>query len=344
MMILERFRAAAACCVLAFMLAGGAAAADDVAAVVNGRRISYAELDQAAAAKLYAIEQQKYVVRKAALDAAIADALVEQEAAKRNLTPEAFRAELMGPEVEVPAETLEERYAESVAGFGSMSPAEAKERLRADLASQARMRRYREQLAALREKAVVTIVLAEPRLPLPAADEAPSLGNAQAAVTVTLFSDYTCSFCKAAQQPLRELVREHGDGVRVVFRHLPLRQGGPAADAAAAAVCAQRQGVFRELNDLLFAGAARSAAAIREAAGTLGVDRTAFEDCLDAASTRAEIAADVRLAKLGGVTGTPAFFVNGRRVPPGGVDAVRRAVEAELTDFPRTHPPTGGNP
>ena len=118
-----------------------------------------------------------------------------------------------------------------------------------------------------------------------------------------------------AESVIRELLVDFGDDVRYVWRHLPLNDVHPRAQAAAeAAEAAALQGAFWEMHDLLLdhQDALRPPDLIRYAA-ELGLDVERFEDDLRKHAGAARVAEDVDSADLSGVSGTPTFFVNGRR-------------------------------
>jgi Na+/H+ antiporter NhaA len=139
-------------------------------------------------------------------------------------------------------------------------------------------------------------------------------GPAEAPVTVVEYGDFECPFCGQAEPAVRELLAEFGD-VRYVWRHLPLTDVHPRAEVAAeAAEAAAAQGAFWEMHDLLLDR--QDALRVSDLIGyaeNLGLDVERFEDDLRQSAGAGRIAADVDSADLSGVSGTPTFFINGRR-------------------------------
>lgn len=134
-----------------------------------------------------------------------------------------------------------------------------------------------------------------------------------ALVTVVLFSDFQCPFCKSANEPLEAALAKHGDSVRLVFKHFPLPFHEQADEAAAAGVLAQRAGKFWELHDLMFANQEElSVAALQgylEQIGVEGVDlASAMEDDPELGEV---IRRDMGMGIEAGVNGTPTLFING---------------------------------
>jgi Na+/H+ antiporter NhaA len=139
-------------------------------------------------------------------------------------------------------------------------------------------------------------------------------GPDKAPVTIVEYGDFECPYCGQAEPVVRELLHDFGD-LRYVWRHLPLNDVHPHAQAAAeAAEAAGRQGKFWEMRDLLFdhQGALTSRDLIRYAE-SLGLDTGKFAAELRKHSGAAHVSEDVDSADLSGVSGTPTFFVNGMR-------------------------------
>jgi Na+/H+ antiporter NhaA len=139
-------------------------------------------------------------------------------------------------------------------------------------------------------------------------------GPEDAPVTVVEYGDFECPYCGQAEPAVRELLADFGD-VRYVWRHLPLNDVHPNAQLAAeAAEAAAAQGAFWEMHDILLARAA--SLRFRDLLGyarELGLDTERFERDLRMHSGAARIAEDVDSADLSGVSGTPTFFINGKR-------------------------------
>jgi len=139
-------------------------------------------------------------------------------------------------------------------------------------------------------------------------------GPVDAPVTVVEYGDFQCPFCGRAEGAVRELLADWGD-VAYVWRHLPLNDVHPyAQQAAEAAEAAAEQGKFWEMHDRLLdhQDELRIPDIVRHAR-ELGLDLERFEDDLRKHEGAGRIAEDVDSADLSGVTGTPSFFINGRR-------------------------------
>ena len=155
-------------------------------------------------------------------------------------------------------------------------------------------------------------------------------GPAGAPVTLVEYGDFECPFCGQAEDVIRELLADFGD-VRYVWRHLPLNDVHPRAQLASeAAEAASNQGRFWELHDLLLdRQEALKPTDLMRYAEELSLDVERFTKDMHAHAGAAHIAEDVDGADLSGVSGTPTFFVNGRRhYGAYDIEALTKAVRA----------------
>ena len=156
-------------------------------------------------------------------------------------------------------------------------------------------------------------------------------GDADAPVTLLEYGDFECPYCGDAAPVIAKLLDHFGDELRYVFRHLPLTDVHPNAQIAAeAAEAASAQGAFWEMHDrLLGAQDALAPSDLYRHATALGLDLERFSDDLRRRRHAARIAEDVRSADASGVSGTPTFFINGRRHQGVyDIDTLTRAVKA----------------
>ncbi|HTA97783.1 MAG TPA: Na+/H+ antiporter NhaA [Solirubrobacteraceae bacterium] len=140
-------------------------------------------------------------------------------------------------------------------------------------------------------------------------------GRDDALVTLVEYGDFECSYCGQAEQIVRELLSSFDDELRYVWRHLPLNDVHSSAQLAAEATeAAAAQGKFWELYDALLAHQdTLTPLDMRRYAEQLGLDVERFWDELRHHDYAARVAEDVAGADASGVSGTPTFFINGRR-------------------------------
>ncbi len=146
----------------------------------------------------------------------------------------------------------------------------------------------------------------------------PSRGATKAPVTIQMWSDFQCPFCKRVVPTIEAIEKQYGWRVRVVWRNLPLPFHQNARLAAQAAMEAYAQGgqkAFWKMHELLFAGQTTpdglKRPALERYAASIGLDAKQFAAALDQGKHDALIAADEADAKAAGLTGTPAFIING---------------------------------
>ncbi len=139
-------------------------------------------------------------------------------------------------------------------------------------------------------------------------------GPDDAPVTLVEYGDFECPYCGQAEPVIRELLAGSGD-LRYVWRHLPLTDVHPHAQLAAEATeAAAAQGRFWDMHDQLLEHQGElTARDLLRYATDLGLDADLFVKDMRKQAGTSKIAADVDSADLSGVSGTPTFFVNGRR-------------------------------
>jgi protein-disulfide isomerase len=162
--------------------------------------------------------------------------------------------------------------------------------------------------------------------------DSPARGPKSAAVTLVEFSDFQCPFCSRVTPTLDKIKETYGDKVQVVFKHLPLSIHPKAPAAHAAAEAAHRQGKFWEMHDEIFANQrAMSPEKYREFAASMGLDVEQFDEDRASTELKKRVDADAQQAAKLGVTGTPAFFINGRYLSGAQpFEAFKRIIDEEL--------------
>ena len=172
-----------------------------------------------------------------------------------------------------------------------------------------REREVRDSLIAARRRSACT----SSRRACRSRADGPSVGPADAPITLVEFSDFQCPFCARAMPIIHSLRERYPTQLRVVYKHLPLEAIHPRSRAAAeASVCAEQQGRFWEFHDRVFATpGALSDEDLRGYAQAVGLDLVAFETCRSDPKLAERVNADMAEASAAGMTGTPAFVLNG---------------------------------
>ena len=159
------------------------------------------------------------------------------------------------------------------------------------------------------------VTLEEPRTQITIPADAPILGSVGAPVTLVEFLDYQCPYCHRVQGIVDHIIGQYPGKVRFVHRDFPLDSVHPQAmDAARAARCAGDQGKFWEYHRKLLAEPGHEKADLRNRALALGLDERRFAACLASTQHDAAIEQSSAQGRELGVSGTPTFFINGRRL------------------------------
>lgn len=287
-------------------------------AEIDGEALTAEEVEGPVALQIYRLESQIHALRRKALEEAIAKRLLEREAKRQGLSVEALLGREVGAKAAPPTDDEVRVFLEKRKREGGVPPEEEaglKEQLRNYLSQQKLTQQREGYLAALRAKAKVVTHLPEARtlrVQIPT-DGEPIFGPSVAPVTIVEFSDFQCPFCQRVQSTLKALLKEYPDSVRLVYRDFPIPQlHKDAKKAAEAARCAAEQGKFWEYHDLLFANPAKQKETdLKRYAADLKLDNDRFAQCLATGRYAKVVERGMADGKKIGVTGTPAFFVNG---------------------------------
>ena len=161
----------------------------------------------------------------------------------------------------------------------------------------------------------------QPQEPVILDGSEPTFGRADAPFIIVEWADYGCPYCAKASAAVKELIKKNPD-VQLKFKHYPISglcnpyvegtRHKSACPAAVATECAQRQGMFWELNDLLFKNQLyQTQEDIAFMARQIGLDMDTFNQCRADPTMLDGIQADIEHAKKVGLTGTPTFAMKG---------------------------------
>jgi protein-disulfide isomerase len=151
-----------------------------------------------------------------------------------------------------------------------------------------------------------------------------TFGPEAATIEIYEYTDFSCPACRTADGHVAATRRVYPDAVRVIFKHYPLVGIHPwSLHAAAYADCAGQQDRFSEYAGLLFENQEKwsqskeEPAEFAEYAKALNLDPAAFRKCADDPATARRVELDIAEGDLKGVSATPTFFINGKRIVGG---------------------------
>jgi len=180
-----------------------------------------------------------------------------------------------------------------------------------------------------------------------------ALGDPNAPATIDVFEDFQCPACQYFSESVEPTIIQYlvdTGKARLVFHHYPFidgdstNSGGESDQAANASMCANEQGKFWDMKEIIYAnwnGENRgnlNDRTLKAMAESIGLDTAAFNSCFDDNKYAAEIQADFDLGLEMGVSGTPSVFVNGQKVgEPGKIATFQEiavAVDAIVNSAP----------
>ncbi len=305
---------ATAVCLSFLIPANALAEQPDVLAQVGDVKITRDEVLAAAASQLAEIRQQEYDAIKGALDGIVDQTLLAKQAEKEGITLEEYFDKYIEKVIKEPTDQEVNDFYEK---FKSRLRGQTLEAARPQIVARLRQvegqKIYSQIMTGLKSATKVSVFLDPPRVAVTAGDN-PTWGPKDAPVTIIEFSDYQCPYCGRAEKEAVAQVKENYKGkVRIVFRDFPLAFHKDSEKAHEAAACAGEQDKFWEMHDKLFANArALGIDKLYGYATEIGLDGEKFKACLDSGKTAAAIQQDLADGASFGVTGTPAFFINGR--------------------------------
>jgi len=311
-------------------------AKSEAVADVDGMPITNEQLEKVLGMNLSKLQEQIYSMKRQALDALVSERVLANEAARRKITVTALLDAEVTSKVGLVTEGEIDKYYEANKAQIKATPEQAREQIRTTLQNQKIQAQRNTFLEALKSKAKVTI-----RLPAPEVQRfdvaiagAPSKGPANAPVTLVMFSDFHCPFCKQVEDngTLTQILSKYGDQLKFVWMDYPIDQLHPQARAAhEAARCAGEQGKFWEYHKVLYTGGPKTGEQLKTAAQQAGLDMSGFDTCVSSGKYKAAVQKDIDQGKRLAVTGTPTFFVNGRPlIGAQPLDAFIRMIDDEV--------------
>jgi protein-disulfide isomerase len=303
-----------------------------VVAVVNGKEITEQELLDRVRGEVLKLEAQMYEVRRNGVEELISEYLLEQAAKPRGLTGDQLLQQEVDSKVgEVTAKDVDDFYAANQARIRKPLN-EVRPQILNYLQQNKLTEARRTYLKGLRDNAQVKLYLTPPIIEV-SAEGAPFKGPRNAPITIVEFTDFQCPYCKRVLNVLDQVLERYPGKVKLAFRDFPLTSIHPHAQRAAeAAHCAGDQGKFWEYHDLLFDKQdAIPNENFAEHAKALGLEVAAFQTCLESGKYKEKIERNHADGVKAGVSGTPAFFINGRLLSGAQpLEAFKTVIDEEL--------------
>ena len=310
----------------------------DVVATVGSTSITLAQVDEKALQQstgnfgAMKLAQALFEARRIAVEGLIEDELLAQDAKARKLD----RATVIQQEITAKvAESTDAEaalwYQQNQSRLQGASLEQARPAIKSYLLQQRTLAVRQQYLDGLRAKVATRIMLDPPRQVVAKADR-PSKGPETAPIDMIEFSDFQCPYCESAFPTVNQVLTTYGDRIHFTYRHYPLAIHPRARPAAEASQCAAEQGKFWQFHDKLFGDQSKLGDEdFKQYAAQLGLDTAQFNACVDSHKYGAEIENDIHAGDEAGVSGTPAFYINGRMLSGAQpFDAFKRLIDEEL--------------
>jgi len=290
--------------------AGGTAGA--AVARFNGQPITDEDIRKVAGAKLSQAEMGLYEARKEGIDQIIEDRLLEAEASRQKVSKADLLKKSVYDKIKIEDKAIEKFYNERKGQMQGKKLDEVKGNIRGALFREKYQELYGELIKGMKKKADVEVLIKAPKIEVSEGDS-PAIGPKDAPVTLVEFTDYQCPFCGRARATINQILDTYKGKVRYVLRDFPLSFHKDAMKAHESAHCAGEQGKYWEMNKKLFGNQKDlKVETLKKYAEELKLNLDKFNECVDSGKFVDKIRQNQQDGEKVGVSGTPAFFVNGR--------------------------------
>ena len=312
--------------------------AADVVGTVGSTSITLGEVDEkalqqpAGAFGGLKLSMALYEARRTTLDSIVGETLLAQEAKARGITSAALTDQEIGSKIATVTDAdVAAWYAANPSRVQGAPLDQVRAPIRSLLTEERTQAVYQAYVDQLKTRTPVRVMLDPPREKVAIAGS-PSRGPATAPIEVIEFSDFQCPFCLKAYPTVNQVLSTYGDKIHFVYRNYPLPSHPNARPAAEAAQCAAEQGQFWQYYDRLFADQTKlSDDGLKQSAAALGLDAGRFNACFDSHKYKDRVETDIKDGNEAGVSGTPAFFINGRMLTGAQpFEAFKRVIDEEL--------------
>jgi protein-disulfide isomerase len=295
-------------------------APDAVVATWEGGQLTYGELMEDVKGRLIKMEieylNERYSAMRRSIDDTINESLLEAEAKKRGMTDvDALMEKLQADNSTVSDTEISTFYEENKRRFRGKPLDEVKEAVEGQLIKSKQSEAINGLLEQLRNQASVDVALEAPELPRleVAVGNNPPLGPEGAPVTIVEFADYECPYCTRGYETMKKVMEKYDGKVRWYYRDFPLAFHRNATAYSVAAICAGEQGKYWEMHDSILENQKTLAkkGGVEGLAGELGLDTATFTTCIGDTAKAKQVMQDMSEGQAVGVSGTPAYFING---------------------------------
>lgn len=249
------------------------------------------------------------------IDSAILEIELERQATSAGKPVTALKRELFN--VAPPGDDVIESFYNANRGQIPYPLDQVRDQIRQMLVQQQLQQKQVSILENAKQNFEFQLALAKPVAPFAEinTDGFPSKGPANAELTLVEFADYQCPHCQRAAGALQNIQERFADDLRIVFMDFPVNRSGISRVVAQGAACADKQDRFWDYHDLAFERQAElSHESPARLAADIDLDAEAFTACMESNFPLERVARSANEASRLGLSGTPTFFLNGRRL------------------------------
>jgi protein-disulfide isomerase len=309
-------------------------------AKINGQVITSGDLDKEVGSQLQQLDdqyqKQVYQTKRQALEGMVQKRVFEAKAKQAGLaSPEELIQKEVASKIPDPSDAeIQSLYDRAKASGQQLPPIE---QVKPDIVRfikqqkmQGDMMAYYENLKKEQKVEMLLPAFLPPKKDVEA--KGPTKGPKNAPITIVEFSDYQCPFCIQAEKTVEDVLAAYPGKIRLVYRDFPLPMHPLAPKAAEASHCADSQGKYWEMHDKMFGAQGKlEVDNLKKYAREVGLDGDKFDKCLDSGDMAKVVDEHHKAGEKLGVSGTPAFFVNGRFLNGAQpIDEFKSLIDAEL--------------
>ncbi len=285
-----------------------------VLAKLDGQPITEEEVRKVSGAGLARAEAQLYEARREGVENVLEDRLLTAEATSQKTTKEELIKKRVADKINVTDAEIQKFYNEKKSQMGGKGIEEMKVNIRGYLQREKYQQVYGELIAKLKKKSDLEILIHPPKVEIDEGD-APAMGPKDAPIRLVEFTDYQCPFCSRARPTINQVLGTYKGKVRYVLKDFPLSFHRESEKAHEAAHCAGEQGKYWELNKKIWDNQKSiKPEDLKKYATELKLNTAKFNECLDSGKFQELVQTNQQQGEQLGVSGTPAFFVNGRMI------------------------------
>ncbi|NOY25581.1 MAG: DsbA family protein [Oligoflexia bacterium] len=300
-------------------ITAGQMAPDTVLASWNGGQITFADLQKTLGVDLTQMEVEyltkRFTTESQGVDQLLIQKLIGAEAAKRGVsTQDLIKAEVTDKTAAPTDAEIQQMYAAMSRQLRGAPLDQVRDAVSQQVSQRKQTEVFTTWVGALKTAAGAKTSVPFPDMPRfdVSIDDDPMMGAKDAPVTIIQFAEYQCPYCGKANATVKKLLDDYDGKVRMVFRDFPLSFHPNAIPAALAANCADKQGKYWQIHDLMMQNQRSLEEKDLTAYATqVGLDLDQWNTCRKDPATRTEVDDDMAAGKALGITGTPAFFING---------------------------------